>query len=226
MKQYLARLTARAEVYRLLSRGYYAPPAGSPEGDFLASLKKALDTLALHPCAAKPKNTKVCLKTPAPEELAVEYTRLFRGPVKAEVYPYESMYVEGDVMGRSTLDVVKVYREAGVSVSGEFKDLPDHISAELEFMHYLCQRELDALQSGAREEAGRFRKMSQAFLRNHLSRWVPQFTDLVTQHASTPYYLTVAEMTREFIGREFTGDWLDCGSHAKKPQHHDSQGYQ
>ena len=134
----------------------------------------------------------------------MEYTRLFRGPVKAEAYPYESIYIEGEVIGNSTLDVVRRYGEAGVAVADGFKDLPDHISAELEFMHYLCGRALDALERGANDEATRFRCMGQTFLKDHLNKWVPQFTDLIMQYATTPYYLTIAEITQEFIIREAT----------------------
>ena len=205
MDESLEKLAARAEVYRLLSQAYHTPEVSFLKGDFLGSLVRALDTLALDSCAGEVKNVESYLQALQESvELAVEYTRLFRGPVKAEVYPYESMYIGGEVIGNSTLDVVRRYEEAGVAVADGFKDLPDHISAELEFMHYLCGRALDALERGANDEATRFRCMGQTFLKDHLNKWVPQFTDLIMQYATTPYYLTIAEITQEFIIREAT----------------------
>ena len=203
MDESLAKLAARAEVYRLLSQAYYTPQANFFKGDFLGLFKKAFDTLSLDPCIPEVTNMEFYLQAPQePVELGVEYTRLFRGPVQAEAYPYESMYIEGEVMGKSTLDVVRRYGDAGVGVSEEFKDLPDHISAELEFMHYLCAKEFEARQREDRDEVSRFHIMGSSFLRDHLARWVPQLSEHILQHATTPYYLSLARMTREFVSRE------------------------
>lgn len=202
MDKSLEKLAARTEVYRLLSQAYHTPEVSFLRDDFPGSLMRALGTLALDSFASEVKNMESYLQAPrTSEELAVEYTRLFRGPVKAEVYPYESMYIEGEVMGNSTLDVVRRYGEAGVAVANDFKDLPDHISAELEFMHYLCGRELDALQRGANDEAMRFRHMGQAFLRDHLNKWVSLMCKRIRESDNTCFYSGLAGLTE---------DWLRC----------------
>jgi len=69
------------------------------------------------------------------DALAVEHTRLFVGPVKALVYPYASMHLEGEIMGQSTQDAASRYRAFGLDVSGSFADLPDHICAEIGRAH-------------------------------------------------------------------------------------------
>lgn len=228
MDKSLEKLKARAEVYRLLSRAYSAPEEGFLKSDFLDAAKRAFETLVPPVFAKEWQRLVSYLETQyEPIELAVEYTRLFRGPVKAQAYPYESMHVDGEAMGKSSLDAARRYGEAGVSVAEDFKDLPDHISAELEFMHYLCGRELDALQRGADDDAACFRHTGQAFLKDHLSRWVPQLTGLVMQHATTPYYLTIAEITREFIRRETASGLPGQASDGNdKPVNHDRLGYQ
>ncbi|MBI2288258.1 MAG: molecular chaperone TorD family protein [Chloroflexi bacterium] len=207
MNESLGKLAARADVYGLLSQAYYTPEISFLKGDFLATLLRALGSLEVDSFAGEVKNLEGYLQALSKsEELSLEYTRLFRGPVKAKAYPYESMYIEGGMMGTSTLDVLRRYGEAGVAIEEGFKDLPDHISAELEFMHYLCRRELDALQRGADDEARRFRDRQQSFLREHLNKWVPRFTSLIQQYAAMPYYLTIAEITREFIKGEATSN--------------------
>lgn len=205
MDESLEELAARAEVYGLLSQAYHTPEVGFLRGDFLGSLVLALDTLAPNSLAEEVKSLENYLQALQDSvEITVEYTRLFRGPVKAAVYPYESMYTEDEIMGMSTLDVVRRYGEAGIGVSEEFKDLPDHISAELEFMRYLCLHELAALQKGDDTEATRFRFMGQSFAKDHLGRWLPRFTSRLLQCTTLPFYLCLARITQEFVSREAT----------------------
>lgn len=205
MQQLLEKLGARSEVYKLLSHAYYAPSRDFPEADYPDRLRTALASVGCDPFATELHNLRSYLQScREPLELAQEYTRLFRGPVKAQAYPYESLYVDKEVLGKSALDVMRRYGEAGVSVAGDFKDLPDHISAELEFMHYLYGKELDALRSGDGEEAARFQLMAHSFLHEHLRRWVPPFVDCVLQHATSPFYLSLARITKEFVSLEAT----------------------
>ncbi len=60
--------------------------------------------------------------------------------------PYGSVYLERErtVMGESTLDVVRRYRQEGLDISADFHDAPDHITAELEFVHFLIFKALEA----------------------------------------------------------------------------------
>lgn len=199
------RLGARGEVYRLLSRAYYTPEADFLKGEFSGLFLKVCSILALDSSNKEIEDMERYLESlKEPLELAVEYTRLFRGPVRAEAYPYESLYINGEIMGKSALNVVRCYREADVSVSGDFQDLPDHISVELEFMHYLCLQELEALQRGEPGEAARFRLMAQSFVKDHLGKWVPRFVDLVLECAKTPFYRGIARITGDFLSQEAT----------------------
>lgn len=199
------KLAARSQVYKLLAQAYYPPEESLLQGDFPDRLRSALHVLQPDLCAGELEEIENCLRSlKEPLELAVEYTRLFRGPVKAEAYPYESMYIDGEVMGASTLDVLRRYEEAGVGVSDDFKDLPDHVSAELEFMHYLTARELEAWQRKDQDEAVRFHLLAHSFLNDHLARWVSDFADATLLNATTPFYLGLAGITKGFVYGEET----------------------
>jgi TorA maturation chaperone TorD len=80
------------------------------------------------------------------EPLKIDFSKLFVGPYKLFAAPYGSVYLDSErqVMGDSTLDVKTRYREAGLDTAKNFKDAPDHISAELEFMYYLIFKEIEA----------------------------------------------------------------------------------
>jgi len=78
------------------------------------------------------------------EDLVREYTRLFIGPFKLPVQPYEAWWVSGHLLGEPLVKVKAFYRKAGVAKSSEYKEPEDHIGFELKFMHYLCEEELSA----------------------------------------------------------------------------------
>ncbi len=196
----IERLMARSQAYKLLAQAYYPPEESLLGGDFLGRLRNALNVLEPDLFTGELEKIETYLQDlKEPLELAVEYTRLFRGPVKAEVYPYESMYVDGEIMGASALDVLRRYEEAGVGVSDDFKDLPDHVCAELEFMHYLTARELEAWQREDQGEAIRFQLLAHSFLKDHLARWVSDFADAILRNATTPFYSGLARITKGFI---------------------------
>ena len=110
------------------------------------------------------------------ENLAIEYTRLFRG-LKREYSPpppYESVYREEDVrtFGEVTAVVRNQYRRHGFDVAPELTNEPsDHISIELEFMHLLCTREAEALKAKDDEAASDLRLAQREFLDEHLMAW-------------------------------------------------------
>ena len=203
MTERIDSLVARGEIYKFLALAYSQPEQVLLAKDSLKQAKQAFDAIEKNLLSRELKELETLFDDSNNSlNLAIEYTRLFRGPVKADVYPYESMYVDGEIMGKSTMDTVQRYTEAGVQVSGEFKDLPDHICAEMEFMGFLCAQELAAWQQDNQDEAKRFQLIGDSFVRDHLSKWVSRFSDLILEHANTPYYLNLARITRGFTARE------------------------
>ncbi|NQE54058.1 Tat proofreading chaperone DmsD [ANME-1 cluster archaeon GoMg3.2] len=56
------------------------------------------------------------------KDLVGEYTRLFIGPHRLPVQPYESWWVDGKRMGESLLKVKQVYRKAGIAKVKEYAE--------------------------------------------------------------------------------------------------------
>jgi len=106
------------------------------------------------------------------EKLIDEYTRLFLGPGRLPVPPYESMYMDGKMMGNSLLEVKKVYRKAGVGKAGDYAEPEDHIAFELRFMHWLCE---EGINTGDSERMKECLTLQKDFMNEHLMRWVPKF---------------------------------------------------
>lgn len=142
-----------------------------------------------------------------PSNLTREHLRLFVGPGHIPCPPYESVYrkdrpimVRGLVMGPSTADVQRRYAEAGLRVSKRFADLPDHISAELEFMHFLCSQESKVREDKAALELSR--KRQQEFLTLHLQPWVTTFAEGVLASTKSDFYRSAATLLKSFVKAE------------------------
>ena len=138
------------------------------------------------------------------EDLAVEYTRLFIGPGK-HISPYAAIYTGGDgssLWNSATTSVQNFIRAAGFDYRPDFRDLPDHISVELEFMQHLTAREAAAWGKGDLEGAKRLRRLEARFLTEHLANWIPAFCERITVEANHPFYRALAGLTQGVIRSE------------------------
>ena len=106
-------------------------------------------------------------------------------------------------MGNSTLDVKNRYREAGLDTAKTFKDAPDHISAELEFMYYLIFKEIEAFANSDIETAVNFIQRQKSFLEDHLMVWVPEFAKSIMENAENPFYPNLAKATTAFLEENY-----------------------
>lgn len=188
----LLRERARAEAYSLLSACYYPP-----DEELLTRLQGA-DAAASAPFVA---SLQTAVVADDPETLRVEHARLFVGPFKVFAPPYGSVYFEdGRCMGESTVDVKALYRAEGLSVV--LKEPPDHICAELEFMHVLVTNGMAAVQSELPDAIAASLQKQRHFLTTHLSAWVPDFVSRIREHAKTRFYQDLATATEEFVGSD------------------------
>ena len=115
-----------------------------------------------------------------------EYTRLFEF---GDISLYESDYIF-DVTSPSKLylkaDVSGFYKAFGLKHSG---DLPDHISAELEFLSFLFIKEAFALMEGDEDKVGLVRDARVKFWREHLGSWYGKLVEKVREKTGNEYYL-------------------------------------
>lgn len=201
------QLDAAGRVCQILSRSYCAPGDNFAGDDLPTSLRSAFSLLQVTGGQdALAELESYLAGCPNLLDLAREYVRLFRGPVKALVYPYESMHVDGEMMGPSTMAVERCYRDVGLGVSEDFRDLPDHISAELEFVHYLYALEAASVERGDAADARRLREVRSSFLSEHLASWVPRFADAIGKQTTSPFYRNLAKVTSEFLSFQVDAD--------------------
>ncbi len=109
---------------------------------------------------------EVALEITNSDALLDEYERLFVGPGRAPCQPYEALWRDdqprrerGRLMGKSSTEVVALYRSLDLVLPPEVHELPDHIAIEWEALSY-------AFEVGSREVAS-------SLLEGHLGSGCP-----------------------------------------------------
>lgn len=191
----------RGECYRFLAACFYQPKKemlGSEQ--FFPNLTQNLQNVcpAAEPSAQRMKE---CLEAYTEEELVVEYARLFVGPFGLKAPPYGSVYIDGDhtVMGPSTLETIGLYEQEGLARDEGFRELPDHIAVELEFMYYLSYCQVEALQKGDMVRAEMYRLKQEQFRTGFLAKWVPPFCNNIQEETDNGFYSALADCVAAFI---------------------------
>jgi DMSO reductase family type II enzyme chaperone len=201
-EDFLTHEQSRMEVYRLLADCFHLPDENLKKK--LVSLSNTLNMLCGEAAEYIHLMKKDLEQIDDFECLKVDYARLFVGPYTLSAPPYGSVYLEGErlVMGDSTLDAQKRYRNAGLDIAKDFREAPDHIAVELEFMHFLIFKEIEAATHSNIEAFGNYLIEQQSFLEDHLGAWVSDFAENITANSDTEFYKKLAKSTKIFINQE------------------------
>ncbi len=214
--------TARANVYGLLANVFREEPSeallsklGEPE--FSGALH-ALD-LSLDEMFENASHEQLV------EDLALEFTRLFIGP-GSHISPHESMHREArfgeqkSLWSAQTVAVKKFMAAAGLKADDSFSGMPDHFSAEFEFMQRLLLKEAEAWANEDRELGANILTIEKRFYEEHLSQWVSNFCDRVIEAAEHSFYRQFSEITKGFLdyeGRSLPVYMADSGNGESHP---------
>src|SRR4030043_294460 len=203
--------TARAVVYRFLSRCFSHPDKeliGLFDSSGLKEFLQSWRCLGLESLEDVARVTNWLKEWPSQEaalvELGKEYTRLFITAFPETVAPpYSSVYLDKErlIWGKSTAEAARLYEAARLSISQDFHDIPDHITAEMEFISYLIVEQQKPDQDGVittRELAS----IEKQFLSDHFFKWVPLFLGSVVEHSRVAFYSGIALLARKFIEYE------------------------
>lgn len=198
----------RENCFRLLSACFYEPQKELfIEENLFGNLTESLETVCPEAALFSADMGK-SVHNYGDEDLRVEYARLFVGPFELKAPPYGSVYIDGErrVMGDSTMEVIGMYQEEGLSKSNEFGDLPDHIAVELEFMSFMIYKEIEAMKKSDFKTALEFVGKQERFLSGFLGRWVKPFCDKIKDGTDNEFYSSLAGCLSVFIEKAHAGD--------------------
>jgi len=198
---------ARQDLCRFMAACYYQPGPEFAEEKVFDSMRHA--ARRIHPeLAAQVRRLGEEFTAEGTESLLLDYTRLFLGPSHAIAKPFGSVWLEDQkiLMGNSTMAVLALYEEGGFEMDEQFRELPDHVAAELEFLYLLIYRENYAQRNGEPEALKAAMSLKKRFLDEQLGLWIGPFTAAVKAGAQSGFYRQLAELTDRFVKMEANGD--------------------
>ncbi|MFB0934197.1 MAG: molecular chaperone TorD family protein [Propionivibrio sp.] len=194
------RAAALADVSRLLAACYYEPgPEFAEERLFDAMIEAAQRIDAA--LAEKASLLKTAFEADSQQELLVDYAHLFLGPVGLLALPYESAWLEkqGVPSSEATQALLDLFADGGFEVDPDFRDLPDHIAVELEFLYTTYFRMAAAIRDADLPAINESIDLRQRLIDLHLKRWCPDFCAAVNAGAQCRFYRELADLTVQLI---------------------------
>jgi TorA maturation chaperone TorD len=194
---------AREVFCRLLAGCYYEPAPAFSEEKVFDSMREAASQID-QGLAQHARRLGEAFSTEGLENLLVDYTRLFLGPTQAIARPYGSVWMGGEatLMQDSTIAILELYQEGGFDIDENFRERPDHVAAELEFLYLLIFRENQLRRIGRRAALTATAGLRRRLLHEHLGAWIGPFTAAIEAGAGTKFYRELAIATNRFVRRE------------------------
>lgn len=132
------------------------------------------------------------------DDFQAEYNRLFEvGAMSGPPCPLFGGLYDRDRM-RVMEELIRFYNYFGLGLTQG--QLPDHITVELEFMHYLTYKEAEAQQNGGGQES--YQRAQKDFLDRHLDKWVPVLRQKLAKCQPLPFFDGLVTWTADFLGRD------------------------
>lgn len=203
IEQFIQSERARGDCYKLLAACFYQPQKRLLVEENTCALLGNLLTGVCPEAVRYSENMAESLLRCNDEDLLVDYARLFVGPNELPAPPYGSVYLDkgGTLMGESTARIMDFYKAEGLSLAENYQNLPDHITAEMEFMYYLIYREVEALERNDKEKASHFLSRQESFLSTFLEPWIAPFCEKIGEGTENEFYRVLAGCLAVFIAK-------------------------
>jgi len=144
------------------------------------------------------------------EQLKREYSGLFEVGSDGPPVPIrEDLHREQPAGVRE--DIVRFYEFFGYGLAEKFQWSPDHLSIELEFMHYLCYQEAEESKAQDGDETS-FQLAQSDFAERHLMTWVSSLAERVKQRQPDALYASLLAAMSEFLVKDFEWQQSTIGS--------------
>ena len=198
------RALARSALYQLLSQALSYPSPEMVEALQQTDLPQAQQAAPHLPAQVAPLLAALgeCLRDTDAAQLQAEHRRVFSHIMSADCPPCETLYTAHHVFQQTQAlsDIGGFLRAFGLEMAD--KERLDHISVELEFMHFLTYKEAYALTRHGPAKARLCREAQRKFMQEHLGRWAHRFAERLGGKAGGGYFGCVASLTEASLSAE------------------------
>ncbi len=183
--------SVRCRLYRLLANGFAYPDralfALAKSGGYRAQIEELLELLPYEISGG----SNGLAATGGYVDFQAHYIRLFDVGMGMPPCPLYSGIYRG---GRKAVmeELTRFYNFFGLSIERGAGELPDHITTELEFVHFLAFSELTALQHG--RDASSCQRAQADFLERQLVSWLPALELRLAPLEPLPFYLSLVRL--------------------------------
>lgn len=94
-------------------------------------------------------------------------------------------------------EAVRFYNHFGLTLAETPRELPDHLTTELEFLHFLAFREAEAREGG--DDPGAFLRAQRDFLERHPGRWLPRLRERLEGLEPLPFFRELVICLERFV---------------------------
>ena len=138
------------------------------------------------------------------ETLQRDYRSIVGHTMSKECPLYETQFGVAQVFQQvhELGDIQGFYKAFGVDTSDVERERCDHVSVEMEFMHFLLYKQAYALENHGDEKAQICVDAQKKFLKEHIGKWVPLFAVLFGRKAGDGFYVALSASTKEFMRLE------------------------
>lgn len=132
-------------------------------------------------------------------DFQAEYIRLFDvGPMRPPFPLYAGEW--GSTRKRAMEDALRFYHFFGMKVNESCRELPDHVTVQLEFMQALAFTEGSARAAG--EDASPFLRAERDFLERHPGRWWPMLRRKMAGFEPPRFYDALTALADAFFAAD------------------------
>jgi len=192
---------ARSRAYGAMAQAFEYPDDEFCGEIRAGTLSQALEEIlsAVGPDRVEGADWSALSQAGEDDELAVEFTRLFDIGASGPPCPlYGGLY--GGARMKTMEETIRFYNYFGLTMAEDPRELPDHLTTELEFLHFLAFREAEALQRG--EGADSYRRAQRDFIARHPGRWIPKLRQKLEQQKPMPFFLELVRRIECLLERD------------------------
>jgi TorA maturation chaperone TorD len=186
--------TARAELYGLLAALTYAPPTAQ----MLEQLRVAVTQAPREGAFLEESWQALVAAARAQDDHSIEreYTALFGGLGKPEIYLFGSHYLAGFLNEKPLAQLRGDLAQLGLTRDQSMPETEDHIAYLCEVMRFLIAGD----DAGVSNLAGQ-----KHFFATHLQPWVLDLCTALTAHPQARFYASLGAFVRAFMSVEVQG---------------------
>ncbi|MFQ5864791.1 MAG: molecular chaperone [bacterium] len=202
----------RSALYEALALGFRSPTQeticrliSAEHNQALTEIATILDEIRVGKRPARLtyqiKNLKDCSDVHTLSALEKSYRIYFGHTAQAKVPPYETEYGEETLFQQPQQlgDIAGFYHAFGLNLNPNEHERVDHISCECEFLAFLTRKEAYAIEQNDQTMLQETRRAQKLFLRDHLARFAPSFSNLLIHENQDGFYNVLAKLANDFI---------------------------